>query len=317
LQGLFTLVNRLYNLQVVEIKNPAVWHPDVRFFAITDAQQQCLGHFYLDLYARKQKRGGAWMDEYCSRYLTAEKLQTPVAYINCNITPASANKPALLSHDEVVTLFHEFGHGLHHLLTQVDYPSIAGINGVAWDAVELPSQFMEFFAWEKTVLDMIGKHYETGAHLPDELFHSLIATKHFHSGLYLLRQLEFALFDFRLHMEFTASSDAVYIQQLLDEIRAATSLLPPPKFNRFQHSFSHIFAGGYGAGYYSYLWAEVLACDAFAKFQEEGVFNPEVGQKFLHAILESGGKQDALELFIAFRGRAPGVEALLTQYEIN
>jgi oligopeptidase A len=317
LQGMFDVVTRLYGMQINEVKDVDVWHSDVRFFAIHDQQGQLRGQFYLDLYARTQKRGGAWMDDHCSRFIIDEKLQTPIAYLTCNLTPPNNNKPALLTHDEVITLFHEFGHGLHHMLTQVNYPSVSGINGVAWDAVELPSQFMEFFVWEKAGLDLVSQHHQTSESLPENLLQKIIAAKNFHLGLGLLRQLEFALFDFRLHLEFTPDYNARRVQQLLDEVRATTALLPVPDFNRFQHSFSHIFAGGYAAGYYSYLWAEVLASDAFAKFQVDGILNAATGQKFLQTILEKGGSADALDLFIAFCGRAPTIDALLKQYGID
>lgn len=317
LKGLFALVSTLYGITIKEIKGIDVWHPDVRFFEIRNTDKRVCGQFYLDLYARKQKRGGAWMDEYQSRYVIDNTIQIPITYLTCNLTPPCDTTPALLTHDDVTTLFHEFGHGLHHMLTQVDYPSIAGTNGVAWDAVELPSQFMEFFLWEKPVIDMVSKHYQTGEPLPDNLFQQLIAAKNFQSSLFLLRQLEFALFDFRLHLEFVPDNNINQIQEVLDEIRTVTALLSVPHFNRFQHSFSHIFAGGYAAGYYSYLWAEMLASDAFAKFQEEGIFNAATGQKFLQTILAQGGAEDALLLFIAFRGRAPTIDALLKQYGIS
>jgi oligopeptidase A len=300
LTGMFDLVKRLYGMEITAIKNFDTWHNAVQAFEIRDAQKKIRGHFYVDLYARAQKRGGAWMDDYCSR-----------------LTPPNGEQPALLTHEEVSTLFHEFGHGLHHMLTQVDYASVAGINGVEWDAVELPSQFMEFFTWEKNVLAFVSKHYVTGETLPEQLLQPLFKAKNFHSALHLLRQLELALFDFRLHCEFKADNTNDQIQTIINEIRKTTALLPVPAFNRFQHSFSHIFAGGYAAGYYSYLWAEVLACDAFAKFQEEGVLNRTTGEKFLQTILEVGGTRKAMESFVAFRGRGPKIEALLQQYGIN
>ncbi len=318
LTGLFELVTRLYNINVQEIKNVVAWHPDVRFFEIRDQKNELRGQFYLDLYARPHKRGGAWMDNYCDRMRYHDgTVQTPIAYLTCNLTPPNAGKPALFTHDEIVTLFHEFGHGLHHMLTKIEYAGVSGINGVQWDAVELPSQFMEFFTWEKSVLKAISSHYETGEHLPENLAQRMIDAKHFHTGLHLLRQLEFALFDFRLHMEFAPSKDAKQVQTLLDEIRATISVIPVPAYNRFQHSFSHIFAGGYSAGYYSYLWAEMLASDAFAKFEENGVFDASTGQSFLKNILERGGSQDALELFIAFRRREPTIDALLKHHGIT
>lgn len=322
LTGMFEVVKRLYGMTVSENQGIDVWHPDVRFFTIYDTREQTKeptlrGQFYLDLYARPQKRGGAWMDECQSRLrLTNNEVQIPVAYLTCNLTPPEGERPALLTLDEVTTLFHEFGHGLHHMLTQVDYLSVSGINDVAWDAVELPSQFMESFVWEREVIDLISSHYQTAAPLPEELFQKLWAAKNFHAGLSLARQLEFALFDMRLHLTQSSPLSAQQIQRILDEIRASTSVFPIPAFNRFQHSFSHIFAGSYDAGYYSYLWAEVLACDAFAKFQEEGIFNGKIGQQFLQTILEQGGTAEPLALFIAFRGRPPIIEPLLKQYEI-
>lgn len=318
LQGLFTVVERLYGMQVVKTENQDVWHPDVRFYSIYDQQKQLRGQFYLDLYARKQKRAGAWMDECRTRRrLRKNEIQIPVAYLICNLTPPNEGKPALLTHDEVLTLFHEFGHGLHHMLTQVDYADISGINGVAWDAVELPSQFMEFFLWQKEALNLISNHYQLNEPIPDELFQRLWTSKNFNSGLGLLRQIEFALFDFRLHLEFDPTKGLAQIQNTLDETRTEVAVVPIAPFNRFQHSFSHIFAGGYAAGYYSYLWAEMLASDAFAKFEEHGIFDRATGEAFLHTILEQGGTQDALELFTAFRGRTPTIDALLRHYNIT
>ena len=314
LAGMFALIQQLYGMRVEEINQFDSWHPDVRFFAIFDSNNQLRGQFYLDLFARSNKRDGAWMDDCQSRWrLQDSTTQTPIAFLTCNLTPASADKPSLLTHDEVLTIFHEFGHGLHHMLTQIDYLDISGINGVEWDAVELPSQFMEYFLWEKPVLDMVSGHYQTGEKMPADLFNKLRAAKNFQCGLQLLRQLEFALFDFRLHMEFNPKKDSEQIQQLLNEIYTKISVTPKPIFNRFQNSFSHIFAGGYAAGYYSYLWAEVLACDAYAKFKENGVINSVIGAEFLHNILEQGGSKDAMELFVAFRGRKPTMDALLEQ----
>jgi oligopeptidase A len=243
-----------------------------------------------------------------SRKQTAHGVQIPTAYLTCNLSPPVGNKPALFTHDEVITLFHEFGHGLHHMVTVIDYPSVAGINGVLWDAVELPSQFMENWCWEREALDLISGHYQTGEPLPDALFHKLIAAKNFQSGIRIVRQLEFALFDFRLHLE---SNRDARIQEILDEVRDQVAVIKPPAFNRFQHSFSHIFAGGYAAGYYSYKWAEVLSADAFAKFEENGLFDPTTGQQFLHVILEQGGSRHPMELFAEFRGREPEIDALL------
>ena len=309
LQGLFTIVNLLYDLTIMPRDNVDTWHPDVRFFDIYDKDNSLRGCFYLDLYARPHKRGGAWMDECVVRKKTMAGIQTPVAYLTCNFTPPIGNDPSLLTHDEVTTLFHEFGHGLHHLLTKVDYPGVAGINGVPWDAVELPSQFMENWCWEREALDLIGGHYKTGEKISDELFNKLSASKTFQSAMQMVRQLEFAIFDFRLHLEYRGQP--VNIQDLVDEVRSQVAVVIPPAFNRFQHSFSHIFAGGYGAGYYSYKWAEVLSADAFSKFEETGIFNRKTGEAFLHTILEQGGSRDPMDLFIEFRGRQPKIDALL------
>lgn len=310
LAGLFALVGRLYGVRIERDDNADVWHPDVRFYEIRDEEGQLRAQFYLDLYARAKKRGGAWMDECVNRLRTRDLIQLPVAYMTCNSSPPVGDKPALFTHDEVLTLFHEFGHGLHHMLTRVDYPSVAGINGVEWDAVELPSQFMENWCWEREALDLLAAHYDTEERLPDELFRRLLATKHFQAGMQMVRQLEFALFDMRLHLE-TGDVDSARVQQILDEVRAEVAVVIPPAFNRFQHGFSHIFAGGYGAGYYSYKWAEVLSADAFARFEEEGLFSAAVGHDFLHQILERGGARPAIELFTAFRGREPRIDALL------
>ena len=298
-------------MQVVEEKGVDVWHPDVRFFSIYDRTKNLRGQFYLDLYARSQKRGGAWMDDCQQRWRTAEnKIQTPVAFLTCNLTPPNGDKPALLTHDEVITLFHEFGHGLHHMLTKVDYIDVAGIHGVEWDAVELPSQFMEFFLWEKVVLDFVGQHFQSGKPIPEDLLQRIRAAKNFQTGLRTVRQLEFALFDFLLHLQGNPKDENL-IQDVLNEVRKQVSVIPVPKWNRFQHSFTHVFAGGYAAGYYSYLWAEMLASDAFAKFEEEGVLNAKIGEEFLTNILEKGGTADALELFVKFRGREPNIKPLL------
>lgn len=317
LEGLFLLTKRLFGMRVVEKQDIDTWHPDVKFFQLFDEQDKLRGQFYLDLYARPQKREGAWMDDYCSRrHLADGEIQIPTAYLTCNLTLPQDDKPALLTHDEVLTIFHEYGHGLHHMLTQVDYAAISGINGVAWDAVELPSQFMECFAWEKDVLDFISGHYETGQPLPENLLNQLRAAKNFQSGLHLVRQLEFAIFDFRLHLEFEPKQGYEQIQTILNDVRAQVAVTPIPTFNRFQHSFSHIFAGGYAAGYYSYLWAEMLSADAYSKFLERGIFDITTGRDFLHYILEQGGSKDAAELFRDFRGRNPDVKALLYQYGI-
>lgn len=318
LQGLFQLTEILYGMRISELHNVDTWHPDVRFFTIHDQQGNLRGQFYLDLFARAQKRDGAWMDDYCSRRrLPDETVQIPIAYLTCNLTGPAGDRPALLTHDEVLTIFHEYGHGLHHMLTQVDYLSAAGIHGVEWDAVELPSQFMECFAWEKPVLDMISGHYQTGESLPETLLQQLRAAKTFQAGLRLVRQLEFALFDFRLHWQFNPDSGYEQIQNTLNSVREQVAVISIPAFNRFQHTFSHVFAGGYAAGYYSYLWAEMLSTDAFEKFLEQGIFDKATGQAFLECILEKGGSKNALDLFIDFRGRPPRIEALLHEYGIE
>ena len=310
LKGLFDIVKRLYGLNIKQIKNIDTWHKDVKFFEITDEQHQLRGQFFIDLYARANKRGGAWMAECISRKKQDDNIQTPVAYLTCNFSPPIGDDPALFTHNEVLTLFHEFGHGLHHMLTQVDNISVSGINGVAWDAVELPSQFMENFCWEKESMDLIARHYQSNEPLPSDLFDKMMAAKNFQSGMQMVRQLEFALFDFRLHLEYDPAIDA-RVQQTLDEVRQEVAVVTPATYNRFQHSFSHIFAGGYAAGYYSYKWAEVLSADAFAKFEETGIFNRQTGEKFLHAILEQGGSREPMELFVEFRGREPTIDALL------
>ena len=310
LTGLFAIVEKLYGLQISEISDFDSWHSDVRFFAIRDKDGELRGQFYLDLYARPHKRNGAWMDDCAGRCKIEGVLQTPVAYLVCNFTPATADTPALLSHDDVTTLFHEFGHGLHHLLTQIDYLGVSGINGVEWDAVELPSQFMENWCWDKQALALISGHYQTGESLPDELFQNMLAARNFQSGMMMARQLEFSLFDFRIHRDFDPEKGG-RIYSTLDQVRSQVAVVPIAKFNRFAHSFSHIFAGGYGAGYYSYKWAEVLSCDAFSLFEENGIFDEKTGQSFLHNILEKGGSEDAMSLFIKFRGRKPSIDALL------
>lgn len=310
ISGLFAIVNRLYGITIREVDQVDVWHKDVRFYEIRDAQNRLRGQFYFDLYTRPHKRGGAWMDECVNRMQLDDSIQTPVAYLTCNLTPPVGKDPALLTHDEVTTLFHEFGHGLHHMLTLVDARFVAGINGVEWDAVELPSQFMENWCWEKQGLDLIAGHYQTGDALPEDLYHKMQAAKNFQSAMVMIRQLEFSLFDFKLHMLY-GRAGFKGIQALLDEVRSQVSVVIPPAFNRFQHGFSHIFAGGYAAGYYSYKWAEVLSADAFSRFEEEGIFNRQTGEAFLHNILERGGSQKAMDLFKAFRGREPKIDALL------
>ena len=327
LPGLFSIVERLYGLRITEISEFDRWHPDVRFFEIRDKNNVLRGQFYLDLYARPKKRGGAWMDDCLGRKKTGASLQTPVAYLTCNFTPpivrdgvsaaagrepapSAGNDPALLTHDEVTTLFHEFGHGLHHMLTKIDYLGVSGINGVEWDAVELPSQFMENWCWEKESVTLLSGHYQTGEKLPDSLFDKMLAAKNFQSGMMMVRQLEFSLFDFLIHLNYKPESGG-RIYETLDQVRAQVAVVHPPEFNRFAHSFGHIFAGGYGAGYYSYKWAEVLSSDAFSLFEEKGIFNQEVGNAFLTNILERGGSKEAMELFVNFRGRKPAIDALL------
>ncbi|MBY0419963.1 MAG: oligopeptidase A [Pararheinheimera sp.] len=309
--GLFSVLGKLFGISVQKREGVDVWHPDVSFYDIFDAKGELRGSFYLDLYARAKKRGGAWMDDCQGRRWKADgSLQHPVAYLTCNFNKPVGGKPALFTHDEVVTLFHEFGHGLHHMLTQVDASAVAGISGVAWDAVELPSQFLENWCWQPEALALISGHYQTGEALPQDMLDKMLAAKNFQSALFLVRQLEFALFDFRLHAEYDPALGG-RVQQILDDVRQQVSVIVPPRFNRFQHGFSHIFAGGYGAGYYSYLWAEVLSADAFGRFEEEGIFNAAVGEDFLHCILEKGGSAEPMELFKAFRGREPSNAALL------
>jgi oligopeptidase A len=310
LPGMFAVVERLYGIQILERQGVDSWHPDVRFFEIQDATGALRGQFFLDLYARPHKRGGAWMDECISRRRNGENLQTPVAYLTCNFSPPIGDDPALFTHDEVQTLFHEFGHGLHHMLTQIDYAPVSGISGVPWDAVELPSQFMENWCWERDALDLIAVHYQTGERLPDELFERMQAARNFQSAMQMVRQLEFAIFDFRLHKEYDPQQGG-RIYALLDEVREQVAVIQPPSFNRFPHSFSHIFAGGYAAGYYSYKWAEVLSADAFSAFEEAGIFDRETGIRFLSTILEQGGSREPMELFVEFRGREPSIDALL------
>jgi oligopeptidase A len=309
LKGLFSLVETLYGLHIVASVAP-VWHESVHFFDIRDAQGQLVGQFYFDLYARASKRGGAWMDDVITRRRVDGRIQTPVAYMNCNFASPVGDKPAVFTHDDVITLFHEFGHGLHHLLTEVEDLGVSGINGVEWDAVELPSQFMENYCWEWEVLSGMTRHVETGAPLPRTLFDKMLAAKNFQSGLQSLRQIEFALFDMLMHSDFEAGGEKS-ILGLLDDVRAEVALLIPPEFNRFPHSFSHIFAGGYGAGYYSYKWAEVLSADAYSLFEEQGVLNPAVGARFRAEVLAVGGSRPAMQSFAAFRGREPAIDALL------
>ncbi len=308
LSGLFAIVEKLYGIQIEELSGFDAWHPDVRLFEIKEHGEH-VGRFFFDLYARANKRGGAWMDgARDKRRDAAGRLISPVANLVCNFTPAVGDKPALLSHDEVTTLFHEFGHGLHHLLTRVEHAGASGINGVAWDAVELPSQFMENWCWEPEGLALISGHYQSGDALPQNLLDKMLAAKNFQSGLMMVRQLEFSLFDFELH---ATHGDGRGVLEVLESIRAEVSVLRPPAYNRFPNSFAHIFAGGYAAGYYSYKWAEVLSADAFSRFEEEGVFNRDTGRAFREAILARGGSQEPMLLFVDFRGREPRIDALL------
>ncbi len=316
LEGLFQLTERLFGLRIERQSDVDLWHQDARFYRITDGQGATLAQFYLDLFARDNKRGGAWMDECVIRWHDGNKIQLPVAYLVCNFSGPVGEAPALLTHNEVLTLFHEFGHGLHHMMTGMEALGVSGINGVPWDAVELPSQFMENWCWQSEVLALISGHYQTGEPLPQELFAKMKAAKNFQSGMQMMRQLEFALFDFRLHIEYQQGG-APAIQQLLDDVRDKIAVVQVPEFNRFQHGFSHIFAGGYAAGYYSYKWAEVLSADAFAVFEEQGLFNPQVANAFRDNILQAGGSAEPTELFARFRGRPPSVDALLRQCGIE
>ena len=308
-QGLFRVAETLYGIRIAPA--PArTWHEDVKFYEIRDSSGSLVGQFYMDLYARDTKRGGAWMDDAITRRRKGTQLQTPVAYLTCNFSRPVGGKPALFTHDEVLTLFHEFGHGLHHLLTRVEDLGVSGINGVEWDAVELPSQFMENFCWEWDVLRHMTKHVDTGEPLPRELFDKMVAAKNFQSGLAMLRQIEFAVFDMRLHSDFDPMSGRTALQ-LLEEVRNQIAVLKPPAYNRFPNNFSHIFAGGYAAGYYSYKWAEVLSADAYSFFEEHGVLDPKSGERFRDEVLAVGGSRPAAESFRAFRGRDPSVEPLL------
>ena len=321
INGMFEVVRKLYGIHIKLVESVDVWHKDVSFYEITDADNNVRGQFYLDLYAREKKRGGAWMADCIGRMQIDGQVQIPVAFLTCNLTPPIGDEPALFTHQEVITLFHEFGHGLHHMLTRIDYRSVSGINGVAWDAVELPSQFMENWCWEKQALDLFARHYQTNKPLPDELLHKMQSAKNFQAGMQMVRQIEFSLFDFLIHNVTNPATleNTDFIQQTLDKVQRDVAVLIPPEFNRFAHSFAHIFAGGYAAGYYSYKWAEVLSADAFAKFEDvatssaaqHDILDDKTGAEFLHNILEQGGSQDALALFINFRGRKPEIDALL------
>jgi oligopeptidase A len=310
LPGMFRVVERLFDIRIREVEGVEFWHPDVRFFEIRDAKGELRGQFYLDPFARQNKRGGAWMDVCTNRLHTAACDQIPSAYLVCNFTPPVGDRPSLLTHEEVETLFHEFGHGLHHMLTTVDYPAVAGISGVPWDAVELPSQFLENWCWEREPLDMLSGHVDTGAPIPRELYERMRAAKNFQSAMQMVRQLEFALFDFRIHLEYDPKQGG-RIYEILGQVREKVAVLSPPAFNRFAHGFSHIFSGGYAAGYYSYKWAEVLSADAFSLFEERGVLDTATGRSFREKILEKGGSREAIDLFVDFRGREPTTDALL------
>jgi oligopeptidase A len=317
-EGLFGLTEKLYGITLAQREGVDVWHPDVRYYDVRDAGGRIFAGAYVDLYARNGKRGGAWMDVCRARFDDGAQLHLPVAFLTCNFAPPTGGKPALLTHDDVLTLFHEFGHGLHHLLTEIALPSIGGIDGVEWDAVELPSQFMENFGWNRQALDLFAKHYETGERLPDELFERMQAARHFHAGMFLVRQLEFALFDFLLHLEYDPASGARTLA-VLEQVRKQVAVLYPPAWQRFPHGFSHIFAGGYAAGYYSYLWAELLSTDAFGAFEEAAghggsVIDAATGERFRREFLSVGASRPALESFIAFRGRKPEPEALLRSH---
>ncbi|BEO30478.1 oligopeptidase A [Serratia marcescens] len=316
-EGLFEVVKRIYGITAKERKDVETWHPDVRFFDLFDANGELRGSFYLDLYARENKRGGAWMDDCVGSLRKADgTLQKPVAYLTCNFNRPLGDQPALFTHNEVTTLFHEFGHGLHHMLTQIDTAGVSGINGVPWDAVELPSQFMENWCWEPEALAFISGHYQSGEPLPKAMLDKLLAAKNYQAALFILRQLEFGLFDFRMHFEYSPEKEA-QILPTLAEVKKMVAVVPSPSWGRFPHAFSHIFAGGYAAGYYSYLWAEVLSADAYSRFEEEGIFNAETGKSFLDNILSRGGSEEPMALFKRFRGREPQLDAMLRHYGIK
>lgn len=315
LNGLFSTIHQLFGVELKPLVSQDLWHADAQFFGVY-RNDELIAQCYLDLYAREGKKGGAWMGQCQVRRNTASGLQLPVAFLVCNFSAPVGDTPSLLTHQEVTTLFHEFGHGLHHMLSQIDVAGVSGINGVAWDAVELPSQFLENFCWQKSVLQELSGHYKTGAPLSDDWLEKMLAAKNFQSALFMLRQLEFAIFDMRLHKEY-GSVGFTSVQALADEVRQQVAVVIPPAFNRFQLSFSHIFAGGYAAGYYSYKWAEVLSCDAFAAFEENGLFDAATGEKFLQSILQRGGAVDAMQCFIDFRGRPPSIDALLRHSGIN
>ena len=310
LPGLFAVAERLFGITIRSLDGIETWHPEVRVYEIADESGTPRGRFYLDLYARPRKRGGAWMDGCLSRWVVNGAARLPAAYLVCNFTPPVGDEPALLTHNEVQTLFHEFGHGLHHLLTTVDHPPVAGIHGVEWDAVELPSQFLENWCWSREALNLLAGHYQTGEALPEDLYQRMLAAKHFQAGIFMARQLEFALFDFRLHRDYDPARGG-RVQEVLDAVRREVAVILPPPYNRFANAFTHIFAGGYAAGYYSYKWAEVLSADAFSAFEENGIFDVATGIRFRESILEVGGSRPALASFVEFRGREPRIEPLL------
>ncbi|WP_346950299.1 M3 family metallopeptidase [Dyella sp.] len=321
IDGLFGLVQRLYGVTLAPRDGIDVWHPDVRYYDVRDAGGRVFAGAYVDLYARSGKRGGAWMDVCRSRFSDGAQEQLPVAFLTCNFAPPTEGRPALLTHDDVLTLFHEFGHGLHHLLTEIALPSIGGIDGVEWDAVELPSQFMENFGWNRQALDLFARHWQTGEPLPEELFQRMLAARHFHAGLFLVRQLEFAMFDFRLHLEYEPAQGARPLA-VLEEVRREVAVLHPPIWQRFPNSFTHIFAGGYAAGYYSYLWAELLSADAFGAFEDAAqaggsVIDRDTGERFRREVLAVGASRPALDSFVAFRGRKPEPDALLRSHGLS
>ncbi|MBS0432197.1 MAG: M3 family metallopeptidase [Proteobacteria bacterium] len=314
IDGLFVLVERLYGIRLEAREGIDVWHPDVRYFDLRDRDGRVIAGCYLDLYARSGKRGGAWMDVCRARFRDAASLQLPIAFLTCNFAPPTAEAPALLAHDDVLTLFHEFGHGLHHMLTEVDLPSVGGIDGLEWDAVELPSQFMENFGWNRGALDLFARHWQTGERLPGSLYGRMLAARHFHAGLFLLRQLEFALFDFLLHRDHDPHRGA-RAMEVLQAVREEVAVLHPPAWQRFPQAFTHVFSGGYAAGYYSYLWAELLSADAFGAFEEAPqVIDADTGARFRREILAVGATRPALQSFVAFRGREPQPDALLKSH---
>jgi oligopeptidase A len=317
MDGMFALAGKLYGISVEPAREPVdTWHPDVRYCEVRDAGGTAIAGVYLDLYARSGKRGGAWMDVCRARFRDGDGVQLPIAFLTCNFAPPSGERPSLLTHDDVQTLFHEFGHGLHHMLTRIDLPSIGGIDGVEWDAVELPSQFMENFCWNRQALDLFAKHWSTGERLPDELFDKMLAARHFQAGMFLCRQLEFGLFDFLLHANYDPARGA-RVMETLEAARREAAVLHPPAWQRFPHAFTHIFAGGYAAGYYSYLWAEVLSADVFGAFEEHGVIDAATGARFRDEFLGVGASRPALESFVAFRGRTPQPDALLHSYGLQ